>query len=121
MLFGTPLFLFAFLPLVWAGFRLAGRLGADRPALLFLLGISFVFYAYGNIRDVPLLLVSILANYLVAGHVRAGPWFGLAVMGNLGLLAVFKYGNLIAGSLGLGRLGLTLPLGISFFTFQQII
>jgi alginate O-acetyltransferase complex protein AlgI len=120
MLFATPLFLFGFLPLAWAGFWLAGRFGAGRFALSFLLGVSFVFYSYGNIRDFPLLVVSIIVNFWVATRVQSGPWFGLAVAGNLGMLGLFKYGNLIAGSLGLSAPGLTLPLGISFYTFQQI-
>lgn len=120
MLFGTPLFLFGFLPLAWAGFRLAGRLGAGRVALLFLLGMNIVFYAYGNVYDCPLLALSILGNFWAAARVRSGPCFGLAVAGNLAVLGLFKYGNLIFGSLGLGRPALTLPLGISFFTFQQI-
>jgi alginate O-acetyltransferase complex protein AlgI len=120
MLFGTPLFLFGFLPLAWAGFQLAGRLGAGRLALIFLLVMSFAFYAYGNIRDLPLLAFSVLVNFWVAARVRSGPWFGLAVAGNLGVLGLFKYGNLIAASLGLGKPDLTLPLGISFYTFQEI-
>ncbi|HTI03539.1 MAG TPA: MBOAT family O-acyltransferase [Acidisoma sp.] len=120
MLFGTPLFLFGFLPLAWAGFHLAGRLGSGRGALILLLCMSFIFYTSGNMRDLPLLAGSILVNFWCAARVRAGPWFGLTVAANLGVLGLFKYGNLIAGSLGLGRPGLTLPLGISFYTFQQI-
>lgn len=120
MLFGTPLFLFGFLPLALAGFRLAAWRVGDRAALIVLLGMSFVFYAYGNVWDVPLLAGSILGNAWLARRVASRPWFVCAVTLNLGLLALFKYGGLIAGSLGVTAPGLMLPLGISFFTFQQI-
>ncbi|GAB0116236.1 MBOAT family O-acyltransferase [Acidisoma sp. 7E03] len=120
MLFGTPLFLFGFLPLALVGFRLAAWWGGDRAALIFLLGMSFVFYASGNPWDVPLLAGSILGNAWLARRVASRPWFLCAVALNLGLLALFKYGTLIARSLGLTAPGLMLPLGISFFTFQQI-
>lgn len=120
MLFGTPLFLFAFLPVTWVGFRLIAGWGGEGAALLFLLGMSLVFYAYGNPWDLPLLVGSILGNAWLARRVGSGLWFGLAVTLNLGLLALFKYGALISRSLGLPVPGLALPLGISFFTFQQI-
>jgi len=47
-------------------------------------------------------------------------WLALGLVFNLGLLGVFKYAGLLAGTLGLPFGGIYLPLGISFFTFQQV-
>ena len=119
MLFDTPLFLFGFLPFAWVGFQLLTR-ARGGLALIFMLGMSVIFYVSGNAADLPLLVASILGNYWLAGRVGAKAWFILAIGANLAVLALFKYGRLIAASLGLPAPGLTLPLGISFFTFQQI-
>ncbi|GAB0113972.1 MBOAT family O-acyltransferase [Acidisoma sp. C75] len=119
MLFATPLFLFAFLPAAWLGFHLLARCSAQL-ALAFLLVMSLGFYAAGNLADLPLLILSILANDRLAARVRRRGWYAAAIIGNLAVLGLFKYGGLIAASLRLPDPGLTLPLGISFFTFQQI-
>lgn len=120
MLFGTPLFLAGFLPLALVGFRLAARGLGGRSALLFLLCVNIVFYAYGNWADTPLLAGSILVNFWLGGRMGRPVWFAGAVALNLALLGLFKYGGLLAMALGLPDPGLALPLGISFFTFQQV-
>ncbi len=95
---------------------------------------SLVFYAWGEPRFVPLLMLSALLNY-GAGRAIAGAarhrlhllWAGVAA--NLGMLAYFKYAGFLAGIVN--QLGaplhaavpvpaVVLPLGISFFTFQGI-
>ncbi len=119
MLFGTPLFLLVFLPLTLAGFDLAGRGLGRASALVLLIGASFVFYGFEHPADMPLLAGSIAVNF-VLGRVAADPrWFWVGIAGNLGLLGLFKYGALAARTLGLPDPVLALPLGISFFTFQQ--
>jgi D-alanyl-lipoteichoic acid acyltransferase DltB (MBOAT superfamily) len=120
MLFGTPLFLLVFLPLTLAGFCLVGRRFGRAPALGLLIAASFVFYGWGRPADLPLLAASILGNYALGRRVGDGRWFAAAVAANLGVLGLFKYGHLIARSLHLPDPHLALPLGISFFTFQQI-
>jgi alginate O-acetyltransferase complex protein AlgI len=63
MLFGTPVFALAFLPATLLGFHLLS--GRSPPvALAFLIGASSVFYAWGRLDDLPLLIGSILANFL---------------------------------------------------------
>ena len=120
MLFGTPLFLLVFLPLTLAGFHLAGRWFGRVPALCLLIGASLVFYGWGHPSDLPLLVGSIGANYLLGRRASDPRWFSAAIAANLGLLAIFKYGSLVARTTGLPNPHLSLPLGISFFTFQQI-
>ncbi|WP_457106980.1 MBOAT family O-acyltransferase [Methylobacterium sp. P5_C11] len=128
MLFNSFVFLLAFLP---AALILHGLVARAAPAwrLPLLVGLSFVFYGWWDVRFVPLLAGSILANWCVARLYRRwpGPWLiPAAIAANLALLGVFKYldfaadlANLIPG-LETPRLGLALPLGISFFTFHHI-
>lgn len=70
---------------------------------------SLIFYAAWDIRFLPLLLVSIVVNYYF-GRSQQKQIRYLGIGFNLLLLGIFKYAHL----------GLPLPLGISFFTFQQI-
>ncbi|MBP1180099.1 MBOAT family O-acyltransferase [Methylobacterium sp. PvR107] len=128
MLFNSFVFLLAFLP---AALILHGLVARAAPTwrLPLLVGLSFVFYGWWDVRFVPLLAGSILANWCVARIYRRWPGRWLipaAIAANLALLGVFKYldfladlANLIPG-LGAQRLGLALPLGISFFTFHHI-
>jgi len=132
MLFHSQVFLFVFLPLTLAGYYAA----AARPGLRrwLLVVASVLFYGYWEVRLVPLLVCSVTGNWLLARMaLRAGggvdlrrwlPWLGVAF--NLLVLGVFKYADFFAASLT-GLLGvehepwnIILPLGISFFTFQQI-
>ncbi|WP_313473440.1 MBOAT family O-acyltransferase [Stutzerimonas kunmingensis] len=124
MIFSSYPFLLLFLPLVYAGFLLLRRARLEGGATAFLVLASLVFYAVWDWRLLGLLLVSIVANYLlgqlVAKH-RSKGWLALAVAGNLGLLAYYKYaGFLFAFIPASTGWNIVLPLGISFFTFQQI-
>jgi D-alanyl-lipoteichoic acid acyltransferase DltB (MBOAT superfamily) len=116
MLFGTPVFICLFLPAALAGFLLLGRWQGRAAALFFLLLASLVFYAWWKPILVLLLLASIGVNFGV-GRVVAGKrrWLVAGLGFNLGLLGFFKYAGFFAG-----LQGIYLPLGISFFTFQQI-
>lgn len=138
MLFNSYIFVFAFLPLtllVWYG---ANWCGKPKLAQLLLIGLSLVFYGYGHSEYVLLILASVCVNYAIswamehfgAGRLNAQRVYTvLGVLGivfNLGLLFYFKYYdffvrnvNQIAGT-GLEVKNIALPLGISFFTFQQI-
>jgi alginate O-acetyltransferase complex protein AlgI len=120
MLFGTPSFLLLFLPVTLAGFCMAGRGWGRAPALGLLVAASFVFYGWGHPADVPLLAGSILVNYAIGRRAADARWFWSGIALNLALLGLFKYGQLIAHTAGLPDPHLALPLGISFFTFQQV-
>ncbi|MDO8033095.1 MBOAT family protein [Janthinobacterium sp. SUN128] len=146
MLFNTFAFLFAYLPIVLAGYFLLDRLATAAasaswrrlaPAIWLALA-SLFFYAWWDVRYLPLLLASICVNY-GAGHL-IGASAGAArkrvlvaaLALNLGMLAYYKYANFFidsvnaiaagagAASLPLSGLDIILPIGISFFTFTQI-
>jgi alginate O-acetyltransferase complex protein AlgI len=130
MVFSSVAFLFFFLPIFLAAYFLTpGIHGKNLTTLLF----SLVFYAWGEPVNVLLLLGSIAFNTVGAqvmdSREGCGRRLALAVIVsvNLTLLAVFKYAGFIVGSLNglLSPLGLqapmpkiSLPLGISFFTFH---
>lgn len=128
MVFNTPIFLFIFLPAVFVLYRLVpGRRWKD----VLLCAASLVFYAFGGLSLLPLLVGSVLCNYLFGLLLRRPGgarrlWCALAVLLDLGLLCVFKYLDFLTATanalfgLSLPPTGLSLPLGISFFTFQGI-
>jgi alginate O-acetyltransferase complex protein AlgI len=127
MLFNSYAFIGVFLPIT-LGLFLA--LGAWRPrwAAAHLAAASLVFYS--NLSSLPLLLASILANFLVSRGIcglgrgrAANVVLATAIAANLSLLAWFKYKAfllaVIAGTTA-PVVASTIPLGISFFTFTQI-
>ncbi len=134
MLFNSYVFMLAFLPLTWAGYFLLGLLPARVPAnKVFLILASFVFYGWNNPAYVPIIVLSILVNYLLSqGMLRAErksvrlPLMLLGLALNLGVLFYFKYHDFFfenlnrAAGTGFVLHHLALPLGISFFTFQQL-
>lgn len=124
MLFNTKLFILVFLPLCLGGFLGLARAGR-RPALAWLVGSSLVFYAWWKPVFVLLLAASVLGNFFAGNRIRNGPsrfWLAAGLGFNLALLGFFKYANFFAALAGLAPPfgGILLPLGISFFTFQQI-
>ncbi len=114
MLFNSRLFILVFLPVALGGFLAAARLGR-RAAMLWLLAASLFFYAWWKPPFLLLLLASIGANYGFGRMIPRGRgWLVAGLVFNLGLLGLFKYAVLF------GATGIFLPLGISFFTFQQV-
>ena len=130
MVFSSLVFLLGFLPaLLLVYFFIPARLRWLRN--LVLLGASLFFYWWGASKLVLLMLLSILVNYLgglMAGQAdrrlaRLGVLFASVV--GLGLLGWFKYAGFLAQTIH--DLGfavpipqVTLPIGISFFTFQGL-
>ncbi|MEM7482042.1 MAG: MBOAT family protein [Acidobacteriota bacterium] len=132
MVFSSHLFVFYFLPLVLAVYFAlprAARNGALAVA-------SYLFYGWANPVFLPLMLASTVLDYgagrVIARHGRSvvGRWaVAASVTGNLLMLGYFKYAGFVYSSLtealGLppidGTLfAVTLPLGISFYTFQSM-
>ena len=127
MLFHSQLFLFVFLPLCLAGYYLLARSRAARG--WWLLAASLLFYGYWDLRLLPLLVGSITVNWLFArflGLSRRKATLLAGVALNLAVLGLFKYADFFGESLAaltgasFRPWGIVLPLGISFFTFQQI-
>lgn len=132
MLFNSYGFVLVFLPIVWAGYRLlTTRDDGGRATTVWLTAASLVFYGYWDVRFVPLILLSITVNYLIGLAIdraenRRRAWLELGIAFDLGLLGYFKYANFFVatvetvGGADLAWTTVVLPIGISFFTFQQI-
>lgn len=133
MLFHSHLFLFAFLPVVVAGYWLL----SSRARRWWLLAASAVFYGWADWRFLALLVamtaLSFVATRGLMGRDSArARRLGLTLaFGNLVVLGAFKYYDLFATTLnelvariGLGPVAslahLALPLGISFYTFNLL-
>jgi len=118
----SAVFLFYLFPLALVLDRLLGCIRSVRGRNYALLLVSLVFYTFGQWQGVPLLLLSAGWNYFagaaLARRPARKPVLVLALAADLLLLGVFKYFDFFAGILGLPGLGLTAPLGISFFTFK---
>ncbi|MEG0339619.1 MAG: MBOAT family O-acyltransferase, partial [Oscillospiraceae bacterium] len=130
MIFSTALFLFRFLPITLALYYLAPA--KLKNTVLFL--CSLVFYSWGEVKLFPVMVVLILINYVsglfmekFADNSSMRRAFLLfSIIGSLGMLFFFKYTDFFISNinnlLGLSMplLELTLPLGISFYTFQTM-
>ena len=130
MLFNSYVFMLAFLPLTLLCYFLLGRL-PEKIQLnkVFLVLASFLFYP----SYVPIIAGSILINYALSQLMLTQqkkalrlPLMLLGLFLNLGVLFYFKYHDFFFENLN-GAFGLhltlnhlALPLGISFFTFQQL-
>lgn len=135
MLFNSYVFIFLFLPLTLMVYFASAALGR-RVRLAVLLIASTIFYGWWDVRFLSLLLLSILCNYAIGQALSAAAREGRAhqskilltagVTLNLGVLAVFKYMNFFIQNFDLltgthhELAQIILPLGISFFTFEQI-
>ncbi|MBE7413546.1 MAG: MBOAT family protein [Leptospiraceae bacterium] len=132
MLFNSVHFLGFFLVTI-----VIGNILKQRPQRIFLLFASFYFYMAWNINFIVLLLSSTVLDYLVAlGIDKVGAsekqrklLLSLSIFGNLGLLSYFKYTNFLLGVVGdlnfinsyrFPIYNITLPVGISFYTFQSM-
>ena len=131
MLFSSATFLFAFLPVVALLYYLIPkRCTAARN--LFLTGASLLFYAWGEPRFVLVMLLVIVSSWLFACKIEASAksarkgFLLVAVSVDLTVLFVFKYLGFFTENLNrlpfvrLPVPQITLPIGISFFTFQAI-
>ncbi len=130
MLFNSIPFLFIFLPLTLLCYHWLGRWRSSAVSLAFLSLVSLLFYGYYAKRYIPLILGSILFNYIVGQRILVSSarrrWLTLGIAANVALLGYYKYAaffiqntNLILGSQYEPPV-ILLPLAISFFTFQQI-
>lgn len=128
MQLNSYLFILFFLPLSVGLYFLANRRGLFWGKIALILE-CLVFYAWGGGSTLWVLGLSLGVNYLCALlQVRQSKKWAVAlpVIFNIGLLAFYKYWNPLLGAVGpvLGKdwtfQNLVLPLGISFFTFQQI-
>ena len=129
MLFNSYVFIFLFFPLCLVGYYGLIRRNRKRAAQFFLLMMSFWFYGYFQVNYLLIMLFSIAVNYCfhrLLSQKASRKLLFCAIAVNLGVLFYFKYFDffveninaLTGASFALRHV--LLPLGISFFTFQQI-
>ncbi len=141
MLFNSYEFIFAFLPITFFIYFYLNSKRLTVASKGFLVFASLFFYSWWNIAYLPLILISMLFNYIVGNSLAKSSdenkkglnksfskksMLIFGIIANLSLLGYFKYADFfienlnIAISSNVNLLNLVLPLAISFFTFQQI-
>lgn len=132
MVFSTPYFLFLYLPIVLLLYYITPLKLRNLVLLIF----NLIFYGWGEPIYILIMFASIIIDYthgmLVTRNKKKGNLRGAkaavasSVIFNLALLFFFKYWDFVAGSLSaiglnfMPKLGLALPIGISFYTFQTM-
>ena len=134
MIFTESRFLFFFLLV----FGVHWALRSERARKIWLLAASYVFYGAWHAYFLSLILFSTALDFFLAKRIAAEEdprrrkfWLSVSLVGNLGMLGLFKYFDFFSesaaallGWLGLGvspwTLGWILPVGISFYTFQTL-
>ena len=122
MLFNSVAFLFFFLPATWFTFNVAKQRSKNASQLVLLVA-SLLFYSWWNWIFTGLLVASIVVSYgigMVLQSQRTRSVFTLAILATLAPLLYFKYMEWFALMVGHPIEAITLPLGISFFTFLQL-
>jgi alginate O-acetyltransferase complex protein AlgI len=132
--FNSIIFVLLFLPASVIGYYVLALTPLYRLRLPFLILMTLIFYGRAQLSYVPLLLGSIITNYIIAALIarnmaderRKRVWLAFGIIGNTGALLGLKYLSAVAGTI-VGTFGHTNPLGgivaplaISFYTFQQI-
>jgi D-alanyl-lipoteichoic acid acyltransferase DltB (MBOAT superfamily) len=137
MLFSSFLFVYLFLPFVAMGHYLLAVREQSVARKVWLLAASLIFYAWGHPSHLAVLVASLLVNQRIAqamgppadGASPAPARKGLLVVGialNVSVLALFKYAGFFVGNVNavtgaaIPLPHLALPLGVSFFTLQQV-
>ena len=130
MVFSSILFIYRFLPIAMILYFLT----PNKFKNLTLLGVSLIFYSWGEPKYFLIMLASIFVDYFVSRGIdkyrknkRISIMFlFISILFNLGMLFFFKYFNFFLENinnilgLSLKYVEITLPLGISFYTFQTM-
>jgi alginate O-acetyltransferase complex protein AlgI len=132
VIFNSFEFIFVFLPIVLALYYLIGRIHIPF-AKAWLLLASLFFYAYWNPAYLPLVLISMVINYVIGSFLGRDlklnlrkPILIIGIVFNVGLLSYYKYFDFFIKNVNglfetnLPLLQILLPLAISFYTFTQI-
>lgn len=131
MIFSSLLFLFWFMPIFFILYYICSVRNHTMKNVLLFIG-SIIFYAWGEPKYLILILISILVNYFAGiamnhfdqNELMRKVFLIAAVIFDVGMLVVFKYTNFLIQSVNqlfhssLNEVSITLPLGISFYTFQ---
>lgn len=134
MIFNSFEFIFLFLPLVIIVYFVINKFGNYTYSKIWLIVSSLFFYGYYNKYYLGIILASILFNYTIAlflhkyeNNIKEKKiLLLLGITFNILLLGYFKYFNFFIGNINvifssnMNFLNIAMPLGISFFTFQQL-
>lgn len=130
MVFSSLVFMFAYLPITLLTYYLVPRQGRN----IFLFIVNLIFYGWGEPKLVLLMVFNIFFNYIggwLVDKYRADAkkkklFLILTCVLDIGILAVFKYTGMITETLNMlpflniPELQISLPIGISFYTFQTM-
>ena len=130
MVFSSLVFMFAYLPITLLAYYLVPRQGRN----IFLFIVNLIFYGWGEPKLVLLMVFNIFFNYIggwLVDKYRADAkkkklFLILTCVLDIGILAVFKYMGMITETLNMlpflniPELKISLPIGISFYTFQTM-
>ncbi len=129
MVFSSLEFIYVFMPVVFAGYLVLRAMRWETGIMLWLIGASLAFYANWSVPFLTLLVASVVINYAFHLHIDRYKDKRVLIGGivlNLATIGYFKYALFFSGNVN-ALLGtsfdpgdIILPLGISFFTFQQI-
>ena len=115
MLFNSYAFIFTFLPITLLGYYGLNSFKQTTLSKIWLIGASLYFYTFFGYKNLPILLLSLCLNFILCHFLRRKGeskgkkyLFRFGLLFNIGLLCCFKYSGWI------------LPLGLSFYTLQQI-
>lgn len=133
MLFNSYIFIFCLLPIALFGYFFINSKNRYKLAQGFLLIMSLIFYGYFNISYLPIIIFSILFNFLINKLLQKDfnknirmTILVISILVNIGILFYFKYFDFFIYNInkvfntGFFMRNILLPLGISFFTFQQV-
>lgn len=133
MLFNSYIFILLFLPLCLIGYFSLNHFKKYKLAMLFLLIMSLWFYGYFNYSYLLIILSSIIFNYFlyigfqkIENKTKRKILLWIGIIFNIGLIFYFKYYNFFIQNINsifktdFNLKNILLPLGISFFTFQQL-
>lgn len=129
MLFNSYIFVFLFFPICVLGYYGLLHMQKTEAAKIFLIAMSLWFYGYFNVSYLLIMLCSIAGNYFfhrMLSRRQSRMLVAAAVSANLGVLFYFKYFDFFLSTMNAAfgtsvpMRNILLPLGISFFTFQQI-
>lgn len=130
MVFSSIVFLFRFLPIALIVYYLT----PNKYKNLILTILSLVFYSWGEGKYFLIMIVSIIVDYTIGilidnnrdSKTKSRIFLCISIFFNLGMLFVFKYFNFFIDNINLvldsslNNVKITLPLGISFYTFQTM-
>lgn len=130
MVFSSLVFMFVYLPITLLAYYLVPRQGRN----IFLFIVNLIFYGWGEPKLVLLMVFNIFFNYIggwLVDKYRADAkkkklFLILTCVLDIGILAVFKYTGMITETLNMlpflniPELQISLPIGISFYTFQTM-